>query len=114
MRDVVRRTWPLKQRLNSLRSARQQCWGCPSYGRAVDWACKRVVGVHKGLPWEMKVSAIRPEGCIPKVVQRKQIGKVIAVWPDESPGGCGGRTQTGLIPAALTPYTPALLASAGT
>jgi len=34
-----------------------------------DWACKRVVGVHKGLPWEMKVSAIRPEGCIPKVVQ---------------------------------------------
>ena len=63
----------------------------------------RVVGVHKGLLWEMTISAIRPEECIPKAVQRKQIGNLLPRGPM---AGCQERTKTGLreiTPAKLPP-----------
>ena len=63
----------------------------------------RVVGVHKGLLWEMAISAIRPEECIPKVVQRKQIGNLLPRGPM---AGRQERTKTGLreiTPAKLPP-----------
>ena len=63
----------------------------------------RVVGVHKGLLWGMTISAIRPEECIPKAVQRKQIGNLL---PRGLMAGRLERTKTGLreiTPAKLPP-----------
>jgi hypothetical protein len=65
----------------------------------------RVVGVLKGLPREMAISAIRPEECIPMVVRRKQIGSQLAR------GMMAGETgdvkqDRGALPCAVLPPYP--------